>query len=33
MLEHLWAAHPDVLRPPATLPLEDLLREIRVRMA
>jgi len=20
MLEHLWAAHPDLLRPPATLP-------------
>lgn len=33
MLEHMWTAHPDVLRRPATLPLEELLREVRVRMA
>jgi hypothetical protein len=33
MLEHLWPAHPDVLRRPATLPLGELLRLFRVRHA
>ena len=33
MHEHLWTAHPDVVRRPATLLIEELLREIRVRMA
>ena len=32
MLEHMWIAHPDVLRRPTTLPLDELLREVRIRM-
>ena len=32
MVEHLWTAHPDVLRRPATLVLEEVLREVRVRL-
>ena len=32
MLEHLWTAHPDVLRRPDTLSLESLLRLVWIRM-
>ena len=30
---HLWAEHPDLLREPALLPLAELMRFVRVRMA
>src|SRR4029077_16048515 len=33
MLRHLWTADPDVVQEPAVLPLADLMRLVRVRMA
>jgi len=33
MLRHLWTEHPDVLQDPAVLPLAELMRLVRVRMA